>query len=1217
MDLGGPAGRDARPGVALPAEASRERAGRCRGRRRRPGPRAPDGGGARRRARRTPLARRRGDRAGGRHGDDPGLRGDGWPRGGRGGRADRVAACRAPRPGAPRCDVRRPAAPPRSSSRRRSVASRGRPRRREGGVVPAAGAGVALRAERRPGEEVEPGDVLGTVPEGPFIHRILVPPDAPAGRLADLRSGTFTIADEIGRLAGPADEVPLRLAHAWPVRRRRPAARRLTADRPLVTGQRVFDMLYPDREGGTAVIPGGFGTGKTVVEQTLARWSDADVVVYVGCGERGNEMAELLATFPTLTDPGPVSRSLPGRSSSRTPRTCPSRPGRHPSSSGSRSPSTSAIRVGRSRCSWIRRAAGPRRSGRSAAGSRSCPARRASRRTSASRLAGLLRAAGGARGAREPGAGGSITLVGAVSPPGGDFSEPVTQASLRLAGTFWALDVELAHARHFPAVSWDALVLAYVDGGARAVVRASTSTRPGRISVVTASRCSVARSSSSTSSSSSAPMPSRKPPTGVDLETAGSASLPPAARLRPVDAARPPRRPVRAPPGGPGGARRAASALEAGRAVLEEAPGPALAELRRARLERATTSEPGCSTCPSGSPATTRSGRRRHEPLRASPPWSRADLSGPLLVVRRAPGLIGLGEEVRVGWRTTRGRRRPARPVVELDEDLAVVQVYEGTSRPRPGDDGRRADRRAVPPRRLVADARAAHGWPGRPIDDGPPIVPLRLADVDGGAINPASRDIRPTSSRPASARSTCSPASSAARSCRSSPAPASPPTSSRPASRPAPGSSARSASSRSSPRWASPGGRRTSSGRRSPLRHARPPRVLPQPRRRPDDRAAPDAALRADLGRASRLRPRAGRPRGHDRRPRVRRGACASSATAREEIPGRRGYPGYLYTDLATLFERAGRVRGRPGSLTLLPIVTMPDDDITHPIPDLTGYITEGQIVLSRDLHGRGIDPPIDVLPCLSRVMNAGIGEGRTRRGAPGGRRPAVRALRARAGSCAGSWRSSARPRSRRPSARSSLRRPSRRAFVGQGPERRTLDEVFGAAWGSSSGCPRRPDPAADRRPRGGAPSRDHRDAGEPAADTHGASRGARPAGARDGRVASSSRTSATPSSASSIARSDVGRRCGAELDAAAADARLALESARVRHGASSRLQPPPRPDRRDRGARHPFATVMGVPDPRRRAPRDLVRSPAHGVAIRTPRDPALEAAASASRRS
>jgi V/A-type H+-transporting ATPase subunit B len=107
---------------------------------------------------------------------------------------------------------------------------------------------------------------------------------------------------------------------------------------------------------------------------------------------------------------------------------------------------------------------------------------------------------------------------------------------------------------------------------------------------------------------------------------------------------------------------------------------------------------------------------------------------------------------------------------------------------------------------------------------------------------------------------------------------------------------------------------------------------------------------------------------------------ALREVATAREEVPGRRGYPGYMYTDLATLYERAGRIKGKQGSITQLMILTMPDDDITHPIPDLTGYITEGQIVLSRDLHRRGIYPPIDALPCLSRLMNAGIGAGKTR---------------------------------------------------------------------------------------------------------------------------------------------------------------------------------------------------------------------------------------------
>ena len=107
---------------------------------------------------------------------------------------------------------------------------------------------------------------------------------------------------------------------------------------------------------------------------------------------------------------------------------------------------------------------------------------------------------------------------------------------------------------------------------------------------------------------------------------------------------------------------------------------------------------------------------------------------------------------------------------------------------------------------------------------------------------------------------------------------------------------------------------------------------------------------------------------------------ALREISTAREEVPGRRGYPGYMYTDLASIYERAGRIKGKSGSITQLPILTMPDDDITHPVPDLTGYITEGQIVLSRDLFRRGIDPPVDVLPCLSRLMNLGIGAEKTR---------------------------------------------------------------------------------------------------------------------------------------------------------------------------------------------------------------------------------------------
>ena len=152
----------------------------------------------------------------------------------------------------------------------------------------------------RPGDRVSEGDVLGTVEERPgLVHRILVSPGI-GGVLATLAGGEVTVADEIGRLE---QGTPLRLAHRWPVRRPRPVARRLPSHEPFLTGQRVFDLLFPVATGGSVAVPGGFGTGKTVIEQSLAKYAAADVVVFVGCGERGNEMAEVLAEFPRLTDP--------------------------------------------------------------------------------------------------------------------------------------------------------------------------------------------------------------------------------------------------------------------------------------------------------------------------------------------------------------------------------------------------------------------------------------------------------------------------------------------------------------------------------------------------------------------------------------------------------------------------------------------------------------------------------------------------------------------------------------------------------------------------------------------------------------------------------------------------------------------------------------------------------------------------------------------------
>jgi V/A-type H+-transporting ATPase subunit A len=316
---------------------------------------------------------------------------------------------------------------------------------------------------RQPGDEVGPGDVLGTVPEGPIVHRILVPPATPRGRLAGLDAREATVTEPIGELTTPDGPVTLRLAHPWPVRRPRPIRRRLPVERPLFTGQRVVDMIFPVAQGGTAVIPGGFGTGKTVVEQALARWSSADIVVYVGCGERGNEMAELLASFPGLIDPrtgGPLlARTVLIANTSNMPVAA-----REASivygvtiAEYFRDQGHEVVLLADSTSRWAEalREIGGRLE--ELPGEEGFPA------YLASRLAGFYERAGRAEALGTPDRAGSLTIVGAVSPPGGDFSEPVTQASLRLAGTYWALDAELAHARHFPAIGWTQSYSLYTD----------------------------------------------------------------------------------------------------------------------------------------------------------------------------------------------------------------------------------------------------------------------------------------------------------------------------------------------------------------------------------------------------------------------------------------------------------------------------------------------------------------------------------------------------------------------------------------------------------------------------------------------------------------------------------------------------------------------------------------------------------------------------------
>lgn len=302
------------------------------------------------------------------------------------------------------------------------------------------------------GDRVAPGDVIGSVVErGGFSLRVLAPPNR-SGVVRAVREGAVRVTDPVVIL-DTGD--PLTVMERWPVRRPRPSRSRLDATRPFLSGQRVFDFLFPVAEGGTVAVPGGFGTGKTVIEQSLAKYSDADIVVYIGCGERGNEMAEVLHEFSSLVDPRtgrPVmDRTVLVVNTSNMPVAA----------------RESSVYVGLTIAEYFRdmgcrvavmadslsRWAEALRE----VGSRlqEMPGEEGYPTTLASRAAKLHERAGCVRCLGRPEREGSVTLISAVSPPGGDFSEPVTQACLRVTGALWALDASLAHQRQFPAVDWE------------------------------------------------------------------------------------------------------------------------------------------------------------------------------------------------------------------------------------------------------------------------------------------------------------------------------------------------------------------------------------------------------------------------------------------------------------------------------------------------------------------------------------------------------------------------------------------------------------------------------------------------------------------------------------------------------------------------------------------------------------------------------------------
>jgi V/A-type H+/Na+-transporting ATPase subunit A len=303
----------------------------------------------------------------------------------------------------------------------------------------------------RTGDEVKPGAIVGEVKESSTIqHRLVVFPGLPAGRVEwAAAEGDYTITEPIVRFAGGRE---MTMSQYWPVRKPRPYIEKLGMEEPLVTGQRVIDVFFPISRGGTAAIPGGFGTGKTMTQHALAKWCDADIIVYIGCGERGNEMTDVLTEFPRIQDPRTgkslMERTILIANTSNMPVAA-----REVSiytgvtlAEYYRDMGYDVAIMADSTSRWAE--ALRELSGRleEMPADEGFPAYLPTRLAEFYERAGRVKALGDRKG--------SISVIGAVSPPGGDFSEPVTQHTKRFIRCFWALDRELANARHYPAISW-------------------------------------------------------------------------------------------------------------------------------------------------------------------------------------------------------------------------------------------------------------------------------------------------------------------------------------------------------------------------------------------------------------------------------------------------------------------------------------------------------------------------------------------------------------------------------------------------------------------------------------------------------------------------------------------------------------------------------------------------------------------------------------------
>ena len=306
----------------------------------------------------------------------------------------------------------------------------------------------------KPGDEVEPGDVLGTVQETIVVEQKIMVPYGISGRVKSIQAGSFTVEETVAVIETADGDREVALMQKWPVRRGRPYSRKLPPRTPLITGQRVVDTFFPIARGGVAAVPGPFGSGKTVIQHQLAKWAEADIVVYIGCGERGNEMTDVLNEFPELKDPKTgqslMQRTVLIANTSDMPVAA-----REASiytgitiAEYFRDMGYSVALMADSTSRWAE--ALREMSGRL----EEMPGEEGSPAYLGSRLAQFYERAGDVVTPGKEGREGALSVIGAVSPPGGDISEPVSQATLRIVKVFWGLDSALAYKRHFPAINW-------------------------------------------------------------------------------------------------------------------------------------------------------------------------------------------------------------------------------------------------------------------------------------------------------------------------------------------------------------------------------------------------------------------------------------------------------------------------------------------------------------------------------------------------------------------------------------------------------------------------------------------------------------------------------------------------------------------------------------------------------------------------------------------